>query len=160
MHGKPPWWPPGFAPGSRLMHQCAMGPAKSAMVFAMAFNLFLSDTESHSGGGCMGTMIDTLGYVKKLTAVGISREQAEAHAEALRDDLASQVVTKIDLAATEQRLDSKIAALDGKLDSKFLTLDSKVSTLEVRLEGKITLLHWMVGFNLAATMAVLWRMMR
>ncbi len=119
----------------------------------------------------MGAMIDTLGYVKKLTAVGVSREQAEAHAEALRDDLATQIVTKADLAATEQRLDSKItateqrlegkiAALESKLDNRFLSLDSKISAVDTRLEGKIVLLHWMVGFNLAATMAILWRLLR
>ena len=108
----------------------------------------------------MGAMIDTLGYVKKLTAVGVSREQAEAHAEALRDDLATQIVTKADLTATEQRLESKIVALESKLDNKFLSLDSKISAVDTRLDGKITLLHWMVGFNLAATMAILWRLLR
>jgi hypothetical protein len=66
------------------------------------------------------------------------------------------VVAKIDLAATEQRLDSKIGVLDVKISA----LDGKVSTMKARLEGKITLLHWMVGFNLAATMAILWRLMR
>ena len=104
----------------------------------------------------MGAMIDTLGYVKKLTAVGVSRE----HAEALRDDLATQIVTKADLTATEQRLESKIVALESKLDNKFLSLDSKISAVDTRLDGKITLLHWMVGFNLAATMAILWRLLR
>jgi GTPase len=66
----------------------------------------------------LGAAIYTLGYVKKLTAVGVSREQAEAHAEALRDDLASQVVTKIDLAATEQRLDGKVATMEAVSEAK------------------------------------------
>jgi hypothetical protein len=86
----------------------------------------------------MATMIDTLGYVKKLTAVGVSREQAEAHAEAFRDEIAAQVATKADLDAVQAHLDNKITGL----------------------EGKITLLHWMCGFNLAAVMAVLWMMTR
>jgi hypothetical protein len=55
----------------------------------------------------MATMIDTLGYVKKLTAAGFSRDQAEAQAEAFRDDIATQVATKADLDAMGTRLDQK-----------------------------------------------------
>ena len=52
-------------------------------------------------------------------------------AEALRSAVASELATKADLNTETQRLDSKLQ-----------------------------LLTWMVGFNLAATMAVLWKLLR
>ena len=75
--------------------------------------------------------IDTLEYVKKLEAAGVDRKLAEAHAEALRATVVQDLVTKNDLQIEVQRL-----------------------------EAKIQLLTWMVGFNLAATMAILWKLLR
>ena len=75
--------------------------------------------------------IDTLDYVKKLEAAGIERKVAEAHAEALRATVVQDLATKHDLQTEVQRL-----------------------------EAKFQLLTWMVGFNLAATMAVLWKLLR
>jgi hypothetical protein len=75
--------------------------------------------------------IDTLEYVKKLEAAGVDRKLAEAHAEALRATVVQDLATKNDLQIEVQRL-----------------------------EAKIQLLTWMVGFNLAATMAILWKLLR
>jgi len=75
--------------------------------------------------------IDTLDYVKKLEAAGIDRKVAEAHAQALRATVVQDLATKHDLQTEVQRL-----------------------------EAKFQLLTWMVGFNLAATMAVLWKLLR
>jgi hypothetical protein len=97
----------------------------------------------------MATMIDTLGYVKRLTAVGVSREQAEAHAEAFRDEVAPQVTTKSDLDATRVQLENKIDALKGRIDLKFAALESRMLPL-----------NWMCGFTLAAVMAMLWKLMK
>jgi hypothetical protein len=119
----------------------------------------------------MVTMIDTLGYVKRLTAVGVSREQAEAHAEALRDDLAAQIATKVDLESVRLKLDSKIDALGARLDAKIDTLgvqtksdldglEGRVDVKFAALEARMLLLNWMSGFTLAAVMAVLWKLMK
>jgi hypothetical protein len=75
--------------------------------------------------------IDTLEYVKKLEAAGVDRKLAEAHAEALRATVVQDLATKNDLQIEVQRL-----------------------------EAKIQLLTWMVGFNLAATVAILWKLLR
>ena len=75
--------------------------------------------------------IDTLDCVKKLEAAGIDRKVAEAHAQALRATVVQDLATKHDLQTEVQRL-----------------------------EAKFPLLTWMVGFNLAATMAVLWKLLR
>ena len=152
----------------------------------------------------MATMIDTLGYVKKLTAAGFSREQAEAQAEAFRDDIATQVVTKTDLDAgllhletdmnagfvglrtdldagllrlkTEMDagfvglrtdLDTGLLRLRTDMDSGFVRLDHRIDNLEARvdtkftvIQGQITLLHWMCGFTLALSVAMLWMLVR
>jgi hypothetical protein len=75
--------------------------------------------------------IDTLEYVKRLEAAGVERKLAEAHAEALRATVVQDLATKHDLQTEIQRV-----------------------------EAKLQLLTWMVGFNLAATMAILWKVLR
>ena len=51
---------------------------------------------------------DTLGYSKRLQDVGVSRPQAEAHAEAARDFMMTELVTKTDLPAAVGTLKSEI----------------------------------------------------
>ena len=76
---------------------------------------------------------DTLKYTERLRAAGVT--EAQAKAEALRD-------------ALSEALDTTLAAksdIDG-IERKLIGHD-----------GKFTLLQWMIGFNLAFTMAVLWK---
>jgi hypothetical protein len=47
----------------------------------------------------MAIAFDTLGYSKRLRASGIDQQHAEAHAEAARDFIMSELVTKSDLTA-------------------------------------------------------------
>jgi hypothetical protein len=54
--------------------------------------------------------IDTLDYAKKLEAAGVPRPQAEAHAAAVRDTLATQLATKADLDTAVAKLEAKIEA--------------------------------------------------
>lgn len=86
--------------------------------------------------------IDTLEYVKKLEAAGLDRKLAEAHAEALREAITKEVATKADVDAAGNRLESQF-------EQRFQ-----------KIEARLQLLTWMVGFNLAATMAVLWKLPR
>lgn len=48
--------------------------------------------------------INTLSYAKRLESAGVPTQQAEAHAMALAEILVTQVVSKSDLIAMEQRL--------------------------------------------------------
>lgn len=45
----------------------------------------------------MAFAFDTLGYAKRLRSAGVSNEQAEAHAEAAREFIMTELVTKSDL---------------------------------------------------------------
>ena len=88
---------------------------------------------------------DTLAYVKTLRDAGVEEKQAEAQAAALATVLKSGIgdlATKDDLA----RLESK--------------LESRLNLLEERSEGRFKLLQWMLGFNLAISVALLWILIR
>jgi hypothetical protein len=61
---------------------------------------------------------DTLGYAKRLRDAGISMEQSEAHAEAAREFMMAELVTKTDLN---------------------LALDHQALKLTVRLGGMVAL---------------------
>lgn len=46
----------------------------------------------------MAFAFDTLGYAKHLEGSGVDRRQAEAHAQAVREFIMAELVTKQDLA--------------------------------------------------------------
>ena len=48
--------------------------------------------------------LDTLGYAKHLRDKGVPIDQAEAHAEAARDFIMAELVTKTDLEAALDRV--------------------------------------------------------
>lgn len=56
----------------------------------------------------MATAFDTLGYSQRLRAAGIPAKQAEAHAEAARDFVMAELVTKTDLQAALDSLALKM----------------------------------------------------
>ncbi len=84
---------------------------------------------------------DTLAYVKMLREAGVEEKQAEAQAAPLAGVLKSNVA---DLA-TKQDVDR---------------LESKLNLIEKRSEGRFRLLQWMLGFNLAISIALLWILIR
>ena len=78
---------------------------------------------------------DTLRFAEKLRAAGVPEAQAKAQAEALAVALSEALDTTLATRADLERLERKL----------------------VEHDGKFTLLQWMIGFNLAFTMAVLWK---
>lgn len=59
----------------------------------------------------MALAFDTLGYAKRLREAGIKSADAEAHAEAARDFIMREVVTKSDLQAALDRQTIKLGAI-------------------------------------------------
>ena len=57
--------------------------------------------------------LDTLGYAKHLRDSGVPGNQAEAHAEAARDFIMSELVTKIDLEAALDRVTLRMTVRFG-----------------------------------------------
>ena len=74
------------------------------------------------------TTFDTLKFAQRLEKAGLGREQAVAFAEAQKEAFAEALETQL--------------ATKGDVR---------------RMERDMLLLKWMVGFNLAFTMAVVWR---
>jgi hypothetical protein len=56
----------------------------------------------------MAYAFDTLGYAKRLRDAGISQEQAEAHAEAAREFVMGELVTRSDLQAAMDNLSLRL----------------------------------------------------
>ena len=52
----------------------------------------------------MAYAFDTLGYSKRLREAGVPQQQAEAHAEAAREFVMGELVTKTDLALSLDNL--------------------------------------------------------
>ena len=56
----------------------------------------------------MAYAFDTLGYAKRLRDAGISQGQAEAHAEAAREFVMGELVTRADLQAAMDTLSLRL----------------------------------------------------
>jgi hypothetical protein len=73
--------------------------------------------------------IDTLEYVKKLEAAGVDRQEAEAHAQAIREMLA--LATKVDIdrlaQATKAALETAVAKLDARIGNEVAKLEARIS---------------------------------
>jgi hypothetical protein len=104
--------------------------------------------------------IDTLEFAKELEAAGLDRKQAEAHAAALRKAIEKEIASKQDVEGAANRVEQKLGARIHELEVRF---DKRIHDLEVKfeqLQARVQVLTWMVGFNLAATMAILWKLLR
>jgi hypothetical protein len=78
---------------------------------------------------------DTLGYAKRLRDSGVPQPQGEAHAEAARDFVMAELVTKTDLQALSAHFDAKLANMDAKLDTLSLRLTVRLGAMLVVAVG-------------------------
>lgn len=127
-------------------------------------------------------MLNTLAYANQLKAAGVPDAQAEAHAEALNAATVDIFATKQDIdqlrrdmdnrfEALEQRMDARFKALeqdiDGRfkaleqdIDARFTAVDNRFATLEERHRGRFQLLQWMLGFNVALSVTIIFMLFR
>src|SRR5215472_10988654 len=96
----------------------------------------------------MAFAFDTLGYAKHLRDVGVPQEQAEAHAEAARQSIMAELVTRYDLDVVRRELETKIDMIRHELDTLRRDLEGKIDTLSLRLTVRM-------GIMLAAGVAAL-----
>ena len=102
--------------------------------------------------------IDTHAAIKKLQAAGFTEQQAETQIAVLSDVIGSETATRQDLKNTEDALRQDVTKLDAALRQEMAKLESKIAVLEERFTGRFNLLSWMLGFNLAISVAVLWKL--
>ncbi|WP_066415270.1 CCDC90 family protein [Bordetella ansorpii] len=119
----------------------------------------------------MAIRFNTLEVVERLERGGFSAEQARAQVEVLASVVNTDTLdaaTKTDLATVEDKLDTRIThvehRLEAKLDAVERRLDARITSVEHKLEqfrrtseGQFNLLRWMVGFVLAGTSGLFYK---
>jgi hypothetical protein len=87
----------------------------------------------------MAWAFDTLGYAKRLREAGVPNPQAEGHAEAAREFIMTEPVTRqnlqTDLQAGLEPLRSAVTALNARIDALEVRIDTQTLRLTVRLGG-------------------------
>jgi hypothetical protein len=101
--------------------------------------------------GCLNQVIremtvvwafDTLGYAKRLREAGVSDAQAEGHAEAAREFIMIELVTKQDLQTAINSLEARLGA---RIDALQAAMETQTLRLTVRLGGIVA-----AGFGILA----------
>jgi hypothetical protein len=73
-------------------------------------------------------------------STGVPQDQAEAHAEAARDFIMAELVTKTDLLATEQKLQTGLQHTEQKLQTELRTsIETQTLRLTVRLGAMLVI---------------------
>jgi len=85
---------------------------------------------------------DTLKFAKRLEKAGMESGQSEAFAEAQKEAFAEALDTQLATKSDIHGIHTKISDVQSEIT-------------DVRAEMK--LMRWMIGFNLAFTMAMLWK---
>ena len=99
----------------------------------------------------MAYTFDSLGYAKRLRDRGLPQDQAEAHAEAARDFIMAELVTKSDLLGAKQELQTEFRNSIGELRNE---LRNSVTELRNELHNTAETLSLRLTVRLGAMMAV------
>jgi hypothetical protein len=83
---------------------------------------------------------DTLGYAKRLRDAGVPNPQAEAHAEAAREFIMTELLTKQDLLVIKQDLLATKQELQTAMDTLALRLTVQLGGIVVAGLGALALL--------------------
>ncbi len=89
----------------------------------------------------MAYAFDTLGYAKRLREAGVANDHAEAHAEAAREFIMTELVTKGDLLAVRTDLLAVRAGLQNAMDTMALRLTVRLGGIMVAGVGALALLQ-------------------
>ena len=76
--------------------------------------------------------VDPLIYAERLTAAGVPAQQAQIHAEIIRE-----VLTSISIDRLESKIDTGLAELNAKIDQGLAKLDAKIDQGLAKLDTKI-----------------------
>lgn len=79
---------------------------------------------------------DTLGYAKRLREAGVPSEQAEAHAEAAREFVMGELVTRFGLERAQRETDGSIAGSIALLRKDIALSESRTELVIRGLENK------------------------
>ncbi|HUB50122.1 MAG TPA: hypothetical protein VMB73_34560 [Acetobacteraceae bacterium] len=107
----------------------------------------------------MAFAFDTLGYAKRLRDAGVPAKEAEAHAEAAREFIMTELVTKSDLDVTRRELEASMDIREQHLTALITTtrheLETRIHRLESRFEAMELRLTIRMGGMMAIAVAIL-----
>jgi len=122
----------------------------------------------------MPIKFDTLEYARRLVEAGIPADQADAHAQALSDALATASVTPAELVLVRSellarmdtlksevyaRMDRLKVEIDARFDQLKVEIDARFDQLKIeidaRFESKLRPLRWLLGIALAGQVVAL-----
>ena len=129
----------------------------------------------------MPIKFDTLEYARRLAEAGIPADQADAHAQALSEALATASVTPAELVLVRSELlarmdmlksevyarmdrlkveiDARVDRLKVEIDARFdqlkIEIDARFERFEARFESKLRPLRWLLGIALAGQVVTL-----
>ncbi|USX26874.1 hypothetical protein NHH73_00830 [Oxalobacteraceae bacterium OTU3CINTB1] len=122
----------------------------------------------------MPIKFDTLEYARRLAEAGIPADQADAHAQALSEALAtasvtpaelvlvkSELLARMDMLKTEvyARMDRLKVEIDARIDQLKVEIDARIDQLKVEIDARLDrfealtnirfkVLYWLTGLSL------------
>jgi hypothetical protein len=113
--------------------------------------------EPAPGHKIVSVAFDTLKFARALQGKAkLTTEQAEGIAEAFAEATGEQLAIKADLRDLGADLRAEVVRQGARISDTLAAHDSRF----VKIEGELALLKWMVGFNLAATVGVVFLLLR
>lgn len=107
----------------------------------------------------MAYAFDTLGYAKRLRDAGVPAAEAEAQAEAAREFIMSELVTRQDLEVSRRTLELAMQNMELRLEKSFETriggVETRMAVLEQRIESMELRLMVRLGGLMAVGVAIL-----
>jgi hypothetical protein len=86
---------------------------------------------------------------QRLRDAGVAADQAEAHAEAARDFVMHELVTRYDLQAVKDDLQTVRRELQTAIDTSRRELEAKIDTLSLRLTVRMGVM-FVAGLSILA----------
>ena len=111
----------------------------------------------------MPIKFDTLEYARRLAEAGIPADQADAHAQALSEALAtasvtpaelvlvrSELLARMDMLKTEvyARMDRLKVEIDARIDQLKVEIDARLDRFEALTNIRFKVLYWLTGLSL------------
>ena len=114
----------------------------------------------------MPIKFDTLEYARRLAEAGIPPDQADAHAQALSEALATASVTPAELVLVRSellaRMDMLKSEVYARMDRLKVEIDARIDQLKVEIDArfdhlnaKFKVVYWLTGLSLAMSAVTL-----